>query len=313
MTMDTEIADMFAHCLPAVAEAMKQARDHSDPDPPTDQGAQKRPRQETTTKSAGKGWGRHGSHNRFHGGGARPAQGRPNRDNVNLEQLVTALCRMMLKQEREIQLLRTDKQFFLHMESGPQGMLGVFWQVAQTWQEGKNKTPPTITCSLRVTLIRCMMLEWEKRLLAMSQNEATVKDMAKHEMVKIDTEVMWNYQVWNPVSRKLEIDVNKPPIPNTQLLGAAKELRDLVHKEAENLIHHFHSTRKLTEKIQGDTLPFVLAVSMRGAAANRAFELLQLLEGSASLRVIGVRLRGERAQPSPMAQHLAKLLEQLEL
>ena len=147
----------------------------------------------------------------------------------------------------------------------------------------------------------------------MSQNEATVKDMAKHEMVKIDTEVMWNYQVWNPVSRKLEIDVNKPPIPNTQLLGAAKELRDLVHKEAENLIHHFHSTRKLTEKIQGDTLPFVLAVSMRGAAANRAFELLQLLEGSASLRVIGVRLRGERAQPSPMAQHLAKLLEQLEL
>ena len=152
----------------------------------------------------------------------------------------------------------------------------------------------------------------------MSQNEATVKDMAKHEMVKIDTEVMWNYQVWNPVSRKLEIDVNKPPIPNTQLLGAAKELRDLVHKEAENLIHHFHSTRKLTEKIQGDTLPFILAVSMRGAAANRAaanraFELLQLLEGSASLRVIGVRLRGERAQPSPMAQHLAKLLEQLEL
>ena len=78
-------------------------------------------------------------------------------------------------------------------------------------------------------------------------------------------------------------------------------------------LHHFHSTRKLTEKIQGDTLPFVLAVSMRGAAANRAFELLQLLEGSASLRVIGVRLRGERAQPSPMAQHLAKLLEQLEL
>ena len=39
MTMDTEIADMFAHCLPAVAEAMKQARDHSDPDPPTEQGA----------------------------------------------------------------------------------------------------------------------------------------------------------------------------------------------------------------------------------------------------------------------------------
>ena len=55
-----------------------------------------------------------------------------------------ALCRLTLKQEEELQLIRTEKQFLLHMESGPQGMLKPLWEVAQAWKAGKAKTPPTV-------------------------------------------------------------------------------------------------------------------------------------------------------------------------
>ena len=149
--------------------------------------------------------------------------------------------------------------------------------------------------------------QWKQRLTTMTQSEETVKELVKHELVKADAgDVLWYYQTWNQTTQRLEIDQHKPPLTNTAVIQMATELNDLVHKEAENLIHRFHSTRKLTERVQGDTMPFILAVAMRGLAANRAFEILHVLEGNASLRVIGVRLRSERVQLQPLAQQLRK-------
>ncbi|CAE7778052.1 unnamed protein product, partial [Symbiodinium sp. KB8] len=125
-----------------------------------------------------------------------------------LDQLVEALCRLSLKQEEELQLLRTEKQFLLHMESGPQGLLHPLWKVAQAWKVGKDKTPPTVTSSLRVALIKCMLAEWAARLDLMTKNEETLKKMEAQGWVKVqgENEPMWNYQQWNAQSRRLELD-----------------------------------------------------------------------------------------------------------
>ena len=301
---DGEISACFQHCLPALAAA---AGDKAEPSPNMDLDSdqnKKRPRQEPQPNGRRPPqWGRGGG--KGHGG--RQQQGRHNRDQQELEQIVGTLCRLTLRQEEELQLLRTEKQFLLHMESANHGMLATFWQIAQAWKADKAKTPPTVKCSLRVTLIRCMMLEWKQRLTTMTQSEETVKELVKHELVKADAgDVLWYYQTWNQTTQRLEIDQHKPPLTNSAVIQMATELNDLVHKEAENLIHRFHSTRKLTERVQGDTMPFILAVAMRGLAANRAFEILHVLEGNASLRVIGVRLRSERVQLQPLAQQLRK-------
>ena len=301
---DGEISACFQHCLPALAAA---AGDKAEPSPNMDLDSdqnKKRPRQEPQLNGRRPPqWGRGGG--KGHGG--RQQQGRHNREQQELEQIVGTLCRLTLRQEEELQLLRTEKQFLLHMESANHGMLATFWQIAQAWKADKAKTPPTVKCSLRVTLIRCMMLEWKQRLTTMTQSEETVKELVKHELVKADAgDVLWYYQTWNQTTQRLEIDQHKPPLTNSAVIQMATELNDLVHKEAENLIHRFHSTRKLTERVQGDTMPFILAVAMRGLAANRAFEILHVLEGNASLRVIGVRLRSERVQLQPLAQQLRK-------
>lgn len=81
----------------------------------------------------------------------------------------------------------------------------------------------------------------------------------------------------------------------------------MVKSEAELLIHRFHSTRKLTETIAGDTLPFILSIALRGSKAQQTHDAFNLLAGNAALRLVGVRLRSERMNLQPLAQHIAKM------
>lgn len=158
MLFDAEIQDVFANCLPALANLQAGALEEAvgpelseDLDMPN---RGKRSRQEQTgdksnsrpqlgkgkggprskdAKDQDKGSWANWGHNSWDYNGWRP-QHRP-----ELERLVEALCRLSLKQEEELQLIRTEKQFLLHLESGPQGMLSPLWKVAQRGRRARTK------------------------------------------------------------------------------------------------------------------------------------------------------------------------------
>ncbi|CAE7249989.1 unnamed protein product [Symbiodinium sp. CCMP2592] len=336
--LDTEIQEVFAGCLPALAKiSTVNFQDPSEFGAAEDQempnrGKRTRPDPEMSKDKArqppkggkGKG-GRRDNDGRGRGnsswgnweyngwdanGWDANSWGAPIRHpRPTMEQLVEALCRLTLKQEEELQLIRTEKQFLLHLESGAHGLLAPLWQVAQVWKTGRDKTPPTVTCSLRVALIKSLLAEWITRLDMMTKDEATLKKMEAQGWIKVqgETEIHWTFQQWNAESRRLELDATRPPVGHTQMVKIARDLQQLVLTGKEELIHRFHSTRKLTETVTGDTLPFILSVAMRGTRAQQAHDLLRDLTGSAALRLVGVRIRGERMNLQPLAQHIAKL------
>ena len=316
--------DVFANCLPALKNykvgdiAAREEQEQSEDQDMPHRGKRSRPEpeQDKASLKGGKGkGGRRGNDTRGQGQWSNGA--RSNWDNSGwrpqrfpeLEQLVEALCRLTLKLEEELQLIRTEKQFLLHMESGPQGMLKPLWEVAQAWKAGKAKTPPTVQSSLRVALIKCLLAEWIARLDMMTKDPETLKKMEAQGWVKVqgETEPQWNFQQWNAQSRRLELDPTRTPIGHTQMVQTASDLRTLVNAENEMLVHRFHSTRKLTETVMGDTMPFILSVAMRGTRAQQTHDALRALAGSAALRLVGVRLRGERLHLQPLAQHIAKM------
>ncbi|CAE7725435.1 unnamed protein product [Symbiodinium sp. CCMP2592] len=325
MTYDAEIQDVFANCLPALANLKAGSleevpeRETEDLDMPN-RGKRSRPEpmgDKTLHRSQlGKGKGgqrgsdakNRGSWNNWERDDWDYHSWRP-QHRADLERLMEALCRLTLKQEEELQLLRTEKQFLLHLESGPQGMLTPLWKVAQVWKAGKDKTPPTVTSSLRVALIKCVLAEWMARLDIMTKDAETVKKMEAQGWVKVQgvDELHWNFQQWNQQTRQLELDPSKPPVGHSTILRAATNLQALVNSETERLIHRFHSTRKLTELVMGDTMPFILSVAMRGTKAQQAHDILSDLTGSAALRTVGVRIRGERVNLQPLAQQIAKM------
>ncbi|CAE7519242.1 unnamed protein product [Symbiodinium sp. CCMP2592] len=183
-------------------------------------------------------------------------------------------------------MLKMDKQFLLHFETGPQGMVHLFWESAQVWKKAKEAQPPTVDKSLRVTLILCMMMELEGRLTKMLAHEPTKDNMIKHGwLTTLLGQPAWPYMIWT--GEKLELDSTKAAIPHSEMTEIIKEIKQALFDKSEELVHKFHSVRPLAEQMEGDTLPFLLSISTRGALADRTFELFRKLEGNTVLRVVG--------------------------
>ena len=229
-----------------------------------------------------------------------------------MQELLTLMGKLQLRQEDELAQLRQDKQFLMHMTptNSPESILGTMYQVALTWKAAKAKSPPTVQNSLRVCLLQCLLLEWELRIQKLTQSTANAAALRQHGWARPSesgTELVWPFQRWSPSAKELEDHPERQGLTTTEVLQIARDLRSLIATRAEGLVHRFHATRKLTETVQGD-LPFLLAVSMRGPEADKAHQLLCTLEGSSSLRVIGVSLQQERPKRQPLAEQLQKML-----
>ena len=61
-------------------------------------------------------------------------------------------------------------------------------------------------------------------------------------------------------------------------------------------------------KMQGGTLPFMLEVSTRGAAAQKAYDLFDILCHQGAWHLVGGSLRHERIQRTPLAQAVAQAI-----
>ncbi|CAE7894174.1 pol [Symbiodinium necroappetens] len=224
--------------------------------------------------------------------------------------MMITMARLCLRQEEELQLLRMDKQFMIHFESGPQGLLAAFFGIAQRWHEARNKTPPEVKSSLRVCMVNSMWLELYSRLERMLQDETTQNNLHKHEWISKDGgKLLWLYKIWD--GNRLVTDTSRPPIEHHQMLDMVMELKTIFMKETEQLVHKFRSIRKLTENVVGTTLPFMLSLSCRGDQADRAHSLCSALSGNMVMQLIGARMRPERAKRHPLADMLAKELDQM--
>ena len=70
-------------------------------------------------------------------------------------------------------MIKMDKQFLLHFETGPQGMGSHVLGGGTGLEEGQGSTA-TDGGSLRVTLILCMMMELEGRLVLVHEAPRTI-------------------------------------------------------------------------------------------------------------------------------------------
>ena len=310
---EQQFMEIFGATMPALRElVVKRTAEQTEQGGPN-----KRPHLAEAKGFKGKGWGK--------GKGSRYGQGWANRHTSpspatapsaisleDLQHMMHLVARLLVQQDTELQMLKMDKQFLLHFETGPQGMVHMFWEAAQVWKKGKEAQPPTVDKSLRVTLILCMMMELEGRLDKMLVHEDTKNNLIKHGWLQtVLGQPAWPYMLWT--GEKLEKDETKAAIPHTDMMEIIREIKKNLLDKAEDLVHKFHSVRPLAEQMEGDTLPFLLSISTRGALADRTFELFRKLEGNTVLRIVGARLRGERLKRQPLVHQLVEAMAQLQL
>ena len=173
---EAEFMEFFGATMPALRDTVaKRAADLS-----SQTGPNKRPHLEAPKQGKGKGWGK-GSRNNGGWGNriqhSTPTQAAFTLSSDDLQHMMHIMARLLVQQDNEIQMIKMDKQFLLHFETRPQGMVHMFWESAQVWKQAKAEQPPKVDKSLMVTLLLCMMMELEARLDKMLVHEQTKNNL----------------------------------------------------------------------------------------------------------------------------------------
>ena len=84
-------------------------------------------------------------------------RGRPRRQgqDVDLQQAVKALGRIVIQQETSVRVLRQDTSWVIFVQPGPQSSLQLLFIVGQAWKDNQQKG--AVNRPLRCVLITCLM------------------------------------------------------------------------------------------------------------------------------------------------------------
>ena len=273
---------------------VKRGRE-ADPEPDTG-------RRQTKSQNPGKGRGKP-SRRQEDNGSANSQQG--DQEPKSLRKLVNLIAQLSLRQEDQIAIWRQDHSYVIFLQTDPRiTVVPQLHQIGVKWQETRAAAPASPGLPLRVVLLNCLLNALQIRVQELLQNPLKLKEAQDRMLATEDGNL--NYMNYDVSNHKHLVEKDQAPIPLQNMVGHLRALQDLAL--TPRLIGRFHATRKLSENMQGDTLPFMLEVSARGAAAQKAYDLFDILCHQGAWHLVGGSLRHERTQRTPLAQAVAQAI-----
>ncbi len=282
--MAQEVTTVFGSWLPALAAAQTSQKrtDHQETD--NGQGMpNKRPRQTRRGQRGG-------------GGRGRKVE--------NVEEIVAIMAALTLQQEDSLNRLRLDTAHTFHLtQSGPGSVLKALFSAGQAWQEKKGKGEPLP--ALRTVIFGLLVAETQARMTLFDKDEAAIK--AAQESQILTSDKLFVYQRWNPMTQKLEPDPERLGLAAEEVLQTLQELGKLC---TDNVITKFNAVRKMKkEPEENDKAVFIVEVSIRSPAANRAQELIAKLANCTVWSLVAAQLRPPTLKRHGLAAALQKALD----
>ena len=231
---------------------------------------------------------------------------RRNSNQVEMQQLLKGVAALCLRREDSLSLLHLDKGFVLFQKTkSPESLLQAMFSISTQWK--KSKETGQVTSPLRVVLLKCFVTELQARLEKVDQDEPTKAAVIKAGWAtQKDTEGMcWPYFQYDPQTKTETVDASKAPIPHARAIDVLKGILVLLSPET---LRKFHATRLLAEQCESEKISFLIHVALRGDLSEQLYRQLLQLEHSSTLFLMGARLRRERIQRSPLANHVANLM-----
>ena len=149
-------------------------------------------------------------------------------------------------------------------------------------------------------MLTSLWLEMEARLAKFEQDAAAVKVMVEKGLF-LEAPGRWAYTAWNQQEKKAQV-TDQPHLSSDELKAAIKTLKAAAM--TEGVIHKFAPMQKLGANITAQAVVFTLVLTTR-ARAERVHTEMTKLVNSAAMSLIGLRLRPEKLQLSPLAKALA--------
>ena len=138
------------------------------------------------------------------------------------------------------------------------------------------------------------------------RGKRSVGHAKKHGIVNSAKEFF--YRKWDQDQGKL-VALDLPPLPLKDALAA---LDDIHRNLGPGIVHRFHATRPLSEKMQGPTTPFMLEIGLRHPNATVIYNALVKLSRNSITEAMGMTMRPSTLQRSQLAQDIQTTLNRIE-
>ncbi|CAE7793397.1 unnamed protein product [Symbiodinium sp. CCMP2592] len=204
--------------------------------------------------------------------------------------LMRAMTKMAIRHEDELSRLRADCNFMMFVDvDGEHTVLPTLKQSAATWQE--QFTNGQVTTSLRVVMFVGMMQQLRAKLSDLLQDQEMMQRLMTVGWLQQGATALtpvWPYYKWDAAAQA-QVVSEQQPLPHERVLQCV----DVLIQTACNpqVLLRFRAAKEM-EDPDGEVVPFMIAVSLRGQPALDCHTALT------------ERLRPERLRKGPMATAL---------
>lgn len=210
--------------------------------------------------------------------------------------LLHLLTRLVLRQEQEIQSIRAQDTYIIHMSVEKGSLLQLMMEQGTEWSQQKEKE-----CPLRVHLFRSMAQEAQKRFMVVMQapqQSETWKQLVAKRIILQDGS--WPTLEWQHSTQKYEL-AKKAAIKMTTMQSLVAELVELGTEP--HRIQRFFSMQQQTE--QRTTVAWRLQLHLRSQSAH---ELMENLVNSTLWVLLGAMMKQHRPGSSALTQQVSAFL-----
>ena len=224
--------------------------------------------------------------------------------------LCKSMAHLLLRQEDAIKTLQLDTSFVMWLRlslpgGAPEGMA----VIQKRWREQQRLGQ--VSAPLRHVLWMNLWEELKRRLCPDAMTEEQQAEFIKMDFLSKSGEgsLSWPYLRWSAENKKLVPDSTRPPLT---ILEAHQTVTQLLQLSDPSQITRFHPTRPITSEMRGQTLTLLISVSNRDHNAQLLHGALIKLSNNACTQVLGMTYRPERLKRSPLATHIASMLEEMD-
>ena len=205
---------------------------------------------------------------------------------------------LLVRHDQALNQLAVDRTYVLFFSTTEMSTLTMLRTVTNHWRG--QYTQGACATTLRAALLTSLWMELEARITKFEQDPAAIKVMVEKGLF-LEAPSRWVYTAWNPQEKKAQV-TDQPHLSSDELKAAIKTLRAAAM--TDGVIHKFAPMQKLGENVTAQAVVFTLVLTTRARAERIHAEMAKLVN-SAALSLIGLRLRPEKLQLSPLAKALA--------
>mmetsp|Transcript_5222 Transcript_5222/g.8923 ORF Transcript_5222/g.8923 Transcript_5222/m.8923 type:complete len:294 (+) Transcript_5222:86-967(+) len=223
--------------------------------------------------------------------------------NVTMDQMMKLMATMILRLDRESQLLRRQDSFVFFMQMEEDGVVHALMKQGELWhQQMQNKAPMETSerKPLRTALAQTLSQFLNQRLQKLSTSELQSPLFQTAVTTGIVTAAgEFPYHRWDATKKKL-LNTDQKPIPMAKMLKMIQQMESLfADPQTIMKFHALHAPAGAT------MTPWLMQVSMR---CDELQVLLGELCGSKLWNLAGVSLKPHSLQLSPQGQQLSQMM-----